>query len=89
MRGPSVAQSVTPVCDGFAFFKFKCSTPAIGHGSEARELRSSRQQTNGKQKHEAAKQKPLRDAGAGLLFLTSHLLEASYLRPLRRSAIDR
>jgi hypothetical protein len=27
MRGPSVAQSVTPVCDGFAFFKFKCSTP--------------------------------------------------------------
>jgi hypothetical protein len=24
---PSVTQSVTPVCDGFAFFKFKCSTP--------------------------------------------------------------
>ncbi len=41
------------------------------------------------EKHKAAKQKPLRDAGAGLLFLTSHLLEASHLRPLRRSAIDR
>src|SRR5437588_9749219 len=54
---------------------------AIGHVSalKARELRSSRQQTNGK--HKAAKTKPLRGAGVGLLFLTSHLLEASYLRP--------
>jgi hypothetical protein len=87
-----VAQSVTPVCDGFAFFKFKCSTPAIGHVSEARELRSSSQQTNGKalggKTKAVEKQKPLRDVGAGLLFLTSHLLEASHLRPLRRSAID-
>jgi hypothetical protein len=54
MRGPSVAQSVTPVCDGFAFFQIQMLNPgqiaAIGHVSalEARELRSSRQQTNGK-----------------------------------------
>jgi hypothetical protein len=53
MRGPSVAQSVTPVCDGFAFFQIQMLNPgqiaAIGHASlEARELRSSRQQTNGK-----------------------------------------
>jgi hypothetical protein len=62
---------------------------AIGHVSalEARELRSSKQQTNGKA--QGGKTKPLRDAGAGLLFLTSHLLEASHLRPLRRTAIDR
>src|SRR5439155_23942398 len=50
MRSPSVARSVTPVCDGFAFFRFKCSTPAIGHVSEARELRSSRQQNDWKAK---------------------------------------
>jgi hypothetical protein len=59
MRGPSVAQSVTPVCDGFAFFQIQMlnagQVAAIGYAfPEARELRSSRQQTN--EKHKAAKQ---------------------------------
>jgi hypothetical protein len=53
MRGPSVAQSVTPFVTALHFSNSNTQPgqiAAIGHVSalEARELRSSRQQTNGK-----------------------------------------
>jgi len=74
MRRPSVAQSVTPVCDGFAFFQIQMLNPgqiaAIGHVSalEARE-RPFLKATNEWKKHKAGKTKPLRDAGAVCCFL--------------------